>query len=82
MTNDGWQDLKARFENHLSAEKNLAALTIRNYSTDLRPLTEFMEERSIDHHRELDRNMLPPKILNVGLPPRVWFLEAWETCFH
>jgi len=58
MTNDGWQDLKARFENHLSAEKNLAALTIRNYSTDLRPLTEFMEERSIDHHRELDRNML------------------------
>ena len=58
MTNDWCQDRKSRFENHRSAAKNSAALTIRNYSTDLRPLTEFMEERSFDHHRELDRNML------------------------
>ena len=58
VDNDGWQDLKARFENHLSAEKNLAPLTIRNYSTDLRPLTEFMEARSINRLHDLDRNML------------------------
>ncbi len=58
MTHHEWQDLKTRFENHLSAEKNLAPLTIRNYSTDLRPLTEFMEARSINRLHDLDRNML------------------------
>lgn len=58
MTNDEWQDLKNRFETHLSTEKNLAPLTIRNYSTDLRPLSEFMNGQMIHRLQELDRDVL------------------------
>ena len=51
----GWQDLTSRFRDHLVAERGLAALSVRNYLTDLEPLREFMSEREIESFAELDR---------------------------
>ena len=47
-----------RFETHLSAEKGLAALTVRNYKTDLHPLYEYTQLRHIASLRALDRPVL------------------------
>ncbi|MDA0769219.1 MAG: tyrosine recombinase XerC [Chloroflexi bacterium] len=43
------------FQRHLKAEKDLADLTIRNYSTDIQPLYEFMRLRGISELRGLDK---------------------------
>lgn len=50
-----WQELIEKFETHLTAEKGLAALTVRNYKTDLQPLFEYMQTQDIDDLRLLDR---------------------------
>ena len=50
-----WQELIEKFETHLTAEKGLATLTVRNYKTDLQPLFEYMQTQNIDDLRLLDR---------------------------
>ena len=50
-----WQELIGKFETHLTAEKGLAELTVRNYKTDLQPLFEYMQTQDIDDLRSLDR---------------------------
>ena len=53
-----WRHLMARFETHLTAEKDLAALTVRNYKTDLAPLFEYMQKRRVVSLKALDRYSL------------------------
>ena len=57
--NDGqWSSLLARFETHLAAERGLAALTVRNYITDLGPLHEHMRLHNVAGVELLDRYSL------------------------
>ena len=58
MNDKDWHALMGRFENHLAAEKGLAALTVRNYGTDLRPLFEYMQMRKVASLKALDRYAL------------------------
>ena len=58
MNETEWGELSRRFSVHLAAEKGLAALTVRNYRADLQPLHEFMQLRSIDGVKALDRYAL------------------------
>ena len=58
MEKNEWLALLGRFERHLSAEKGLAALTVRNYRTDLEPLGEYMRLRSTPSVGSLDRYAL------------------------
>ena len=58
MNDREWQSLVGRFETHLSAEKGLAALTVRNYLADVRPLYEYMRLRSVAGLEALDRYVL------------------------
>ena len=58
MTETEWKALLGKFETHLTAEKGLAALTIRNYKTDLEPLFQFVLSRKIPGLRALDRYTL------------------------
>lgn len=55
MNSTEWASLLDRFTTHLEAEKGLAALTVRNYRTDLKPLFDYMEGRGIPDLRALDR---------------------------
>ena len=55
MTEQEWAELQRRFETHLTAEKGLAALTIRNYLTDIRPLFDYIQSRGVTELGELDR---------------------------
>ena len=48
----------ARYRDHLKAEKALADLTIRNYTTDLRPLYDYMKMKGLSRLEELDRTIL------------------------
>ena len=57
--NDGeWRTLLRKFETHLSGERGLAALTVRNYRTDLEPLREYMRLRKVGSLKALDRYAL------------------------
>ncbi len=58
MNSTEWNVLLARFANHLSAERGLAALTVRNYSTDLGPLFDYMSETDIEGLRALNRGII------------------------
>jgi site-specific recombinase XerD len=58
MEENDWRSLLGRFETHLVAEKDLAALTVRNYKTDLQPLFDFMMLRDIRGLDALDRYAL------------------------
>ena len=58
MTEHEWAELQRRFETHLTAEKGLAALTVRNYLTDVRPLFDYIQSREITGLKELDRLVL------------------------
>ena len=58
MQRHEWRALVDKFELHLRAERSLAALTIRNYRTDLEPLADYMERSGIQGLRELDRTSL------------------------
>ena len=53
-----WRSLLSRFVTHLSGERGLAALTVRNYKTDLQPLYDFMQLRGIQSLKALDRYAL------------------------
>ena len=55
MDKNNWQILMSKFESHLTSEKSLSALTIRNYKTDIQPLFDFMMTTQIDELSELDR---------------------------
>lgn len=55
MTDNPWHKLLSRFETHLSAEKGLASLTVRNYTTDLQPLFEYMLLMGVADFEALDR---------------------------
>ena len=55
MNDTQWTSILDRFTTHLEAERGLAALTVRNYRTDLRPLFDYMEGRGISDLRALDR---------------------------
>ena len=50
-----WASALQKFSTHLTAEKSLAALTVRNYLTDLASLAEYMRARSIPQLENLDR---------------------------
>ena len=58
MDAERWSEVMGRFDDHLRIEKGLAALSIRNYLTDMQPLFEYMEARSIPDLRSLDRTVL------------------------
>ena len=58
MDERDWRALLGRFETHLTAEKGLAALTVRNYKTDLEPLHQFMRLRKVATLNVLDRYAL------------------------
>ena len=58
MNEREWSSLLGRFETHLTAEKGLAALTVRNYTTDVKPLYEFIRIRNIPGLQGLDRYAL------------------------
>ena len=58
MEDEAWRSLMVRFETHLAAEKGLAALTVRNYKTDLQPLFDFMRLRDVGGLDALDRYAL------------------------
>ena len=58
MNGTEWASLLDRFATHLEAEKGLAALTVRNYRTDLKPLFDYMEGRGISDLKALDRYAL------------------------
>lgn len=48
----------ADFKNHLATEKGLAALTVRNYLTDITPLFEYMQIQKISDLKSLDKYQL------------------------
>ena len=58
MNQHEWRSLISRFEEHLKAERGLAALTIRNYRTDLEPLFDYMQRRQVQGLKALDRTAL------------------------
>jgi len=58
MDDREWRALMGRFKTHLAAEKGLAALTVRNYMTDVAPLSEYMKVRKLPDLRALDRYAL------------------------
>ncbi|MCH8968315.1 MAG: cation:dicarboxylase symporter family transporter [Planctomycetes bacterium] len=58
MDEQEWGALMARYRDHLKAEKALADLTIRNYTTDLRPLYDYMKMKGLSRLEELDRTIL------------------------
>lgn len=58
ITEQEWIDLQHGFEIHLSSEKGLAALTIRNYLTDVRPLFDYIQSKEITGLKDLDRHIL------------------------
>ena len=50
-----WASAIEKFSTHLSAERGLAALTVRNYTTDLTALAEYMRIKRIPRLGNLDR---------------------------
>ena len=55
MKESAWLDLIEKFDTHLTAEKGLAPLTRRNYTTDIQPLFDFMRREDIAELADLDR---------------------------
>ena len=53
-----WRSLLGRFEDHLKAERGLAPLTVRNYTTDLDPLYYYFHRKGISSLQSLDRAAL------------------------
>ena len=53
-----WLAYLSGFETHLKAEKDLAALTVRNYKADLQPLFEYIRLKQLSGPRALDRRIL------------------------
>ena len=58
MDDQQWGALLSRYETHLTGERDLAALTVRNYKTDLQPLHQYMRLREISDLKALDRYAL------------------------
>ena len=58
MQEQEWRALVEKYEQHLKAERGLAALTIRNYKTDLEPLYDFIQLKEISGLKALDRTAL------------------------
>ena len=50
-----WASAIGKFSTHLNAERGLAALTVRNYITDLTALAEYMRTKRIPRLGDLDR---------------------------
>ena len=50
-----WASAIEKFSTHLNAERGLAALTVRNYITDLTALAEYMRTKRIPRLGDLDR---------------------------
>ena len=55
MDQCSWAGLIAGFELHLTADRDLAVLTVRNYKADLSPLYEYMQMRKISSIKSIDR---------------------------
>ena len=55
MREQEWRALVERFEIHLKAERGLAALTVRNYKTDIEPLYDYIQRQNISELKALDR---------------------------
>ena len=58
MQEQEWRALVEKYQGHLKAERDLADLTIRNYSTDLEPLYDYMQRNDIHGLDALDRSTL------------------------
>ena len=58
MDEADWKTLMDRFEEHLVVERSLAPLTVRNYLTDVRPLSDYMARSGISELSRLDRASL------------------------
>lgn len=55
MQEKDWPGLIEDFQRHLKADKGLAELTVRNYTTDIQPLHEFMLSKGISEWGRLDK---------------------------
>lgn len=55
MNGSAWRELIEKFDAYLSAEKGLAPLTRRNYTTDLQPIFEYMRREDLADLANLDR---------------------------
>ena len=55
MNKEAWRGLIENFQEHLKAERDLAPLTVRNYSTDLQPLYDYLTQKHIADLKALDR---------------------------
>ena len=58
MEEHEWRALMERFEEHLKVERGLAALTVRNYKTDLEPLYDYMQRKNLPSLKALDKAAL------------------------
>ena len=58
MDEQEWVSLLGRYADHLKAEKGLADLTIRNYTTDLNPLFDYTKMKGVSRLEDLDKTVL------------------------
>lgn len=58
MNQRQWFDIQNRFEEHLRIQKSLAALTVRNYRTDLQPLYDYMNLKAMTELSSLNKTSL------------------------
>jgi len=52
------QDVFAKYVNYLEAERNVAAYTVRNYTTDLLDFFQFLRDKGVSSLKEVDRHVL------------------------
>jgi len=52
------QDVFTKYVNYLEAERNVAAYTVRNYTTDLLDFFQFLRDKGVSSLKEVDRHVL------------------------
>jgi len=50
-----WEELVDEFGDYLTYNRQLAPLTVRNYTTDVAPFGDYLEKRCIDSFEDIDR---------------------------
>ena len=50
-----WDELISEFGEYLSYNRQLAPLTVRNYTTDVAPFGDYLEKHSVDSFEDIDR---------------------------
>jgi len=50
-----WDELVEEFGEYLAHNRQLAPLTVRNYTTDIAPFGDYLERRGVDSFEDIDR---------------------------